>query len=165
MKLNNRPGGLRKKTRPYEPHMPVLARIIIGSRAFQRLMDRLDTREGKRLDDTPAAQQPSPSRSSERLLPEKGPFAPRMHPLGGMVFRTRFVRRLLGNPLTRTNAGGPNIIKATGEEGNGDIGEDRSSCAILKHSGGALTDNDLRDLRQNALISCMLHSASRWGAR
>ncbi len=152
-------------SRPYEPHMPALARIIIGSRAFQRLMDRLDTREGKRLDNTPAARQPSPFRSSERLLPEKGPFVPRMHPLGGMVYRTRFVQRLLGNPLAGTNAGGPNVTKAAGEEGKGGTGEDRSSCAIPEHSEGASTDNDLRDLRQKALISSMLHSATRWGGK
>lgn len=152
-------------SRPYEPHMPALARIIIGSRAFQRLMDRLDTREGKRLDNKPATRQPSPSRSSERLLPEKGPFVPRMHPLGSMVFRTRIVQRLLGYPFAGTNAGGTHVTKATGEEGNGDTGEDRSSYAIPEHSEGSLTDNELRELRQNALISSILHSATRWGGK
>lgn len=166
---------LRQARMPYQPHMPALARIILGSRVFQRLMERLDTREGVKLGKTPRFNEPTPSRPSERLLPERGPFVPRMHPLGGMVFRTRFVQRLLGNPIGKiaapvSDSNGPK------SEGHADeSAEDRSrsdgrspDIGSVPATTGAtrpLTDAQIREIRQKALISSLLHSSSRWGGR
>ena len=46
---------LRENSKAYAPYMPALARIIMGSRMFQRLMERLDTREGIRRKVRPSA--------------------------------------------------------------------------------------------------------------
>lgn len=159
----------------YQPHMPALARVIMGSRMFQRLMDRLDTREGAARGDIQPAREPAPRRASDRLLPEKGPFVPRLHPLGGLIFRTRVVQRALGGAFAGADA--PVETAATDAKANekppADSGEDRSpgprydDCSVSRDSqeGRELSDAELRVLRQKALISSLLHSSIRWGGR
>ncbi|WP_266065053.1 hypothetical protein [Brucella intermedia] len=155
--------------------MPALARIIMNSRTFQRLMERLDTREGVKPGEMPRFQEPTPLRPSERLLPEKGPYIPRMHPLGSLVFRTRFVQRLLGNPLYGKSA---RAGSRTGPKKEGladEPSKDRSrSSPHDRHQErnslpddvtAPLTDGELSELRRKALISSLLHSVSRWGGR
>lgn len=155
------------------PRLPALARFIMSSRAFQRLMEHLDTREGARPGELRFPEQPAPCRPSDRVLPDKGQFAPRMHPLGGLVFRTRLVQRLLGHPLSAAKA----VSSTTGdapssaERDRGDTeecgspgGEARPSEGdepVAPHQATALTDTEIRDIRQKALISSLLHSASR----
>jgi len=56
----------------HKPPMSALVRLILNSRTLQRLMERLDTREGVRQEDAPRFLEPTPSRPSDRLLPEKG---------------------------------------------------------------------------------------------
>lgn len=57
-------GRLRHRYPRASPHMPVLARIIINLRTFQRLIDRLDTGEGVRQESSRSSRQPAPSRPS-----------------------------------------------------------------------------------------------------
>lgn len=161
----------RKRLKPekgtYSPHMPALARIIMNSRTFQRLMERLDTREGVKPGGMPRFHEPTPSRSSERLLPEKGRYIPRMHPLGSLVFRTRFVQQLLGNPICgkSTRAGSPASAAKEGRED--ELSKDRSQeqSPLPDDPAAPLSDRELSELRRKALISSLLHSASRWGGR
>lgn len=139
-------GRLRDRYPRPSPHMSILARIIINSRTFQRLIDRLDTREGVRQESSRSSGQPAPSRPSDPVMPEKGPFRPRMHPLGSMVFRSRFVQRLLGNPPD----------KSTAPISTWDSNEDRSSGHAHGSpesdpsgaQGRQLTDAEIRELRQ-----------------
>lgn len=173
---SKRPGAPRT---PYEPHMPVLARIIMNSGMFRRLMEGFDTREGVKQENTSTLHEPGPSRPSDRLLPEKGPFVPRMHPLGGMVLRTRFVQRLLANPASADLAISPGRDDAASGTGRGDgeAEEDRQSgysnttqpqgekASPQLSTDSVLSEAEIRELRQKALISSLLRSATRWGAR
>jgi hypothetical protein len=167
--------GLRTGHPRPGPRLPVLARIIMNSRAFQRLMERLDTREGARPGEHRQTRTPAPSRPSDRILPEKGPFIPRMHPLGGMLFRTRFVQRVLGYPLSTEKAPSSAQGDASSsmqsqrdepEEGRSPgCGRNLSESNHPTASGQQLTEPEIREFRRKALISSLSHSASRWGAR
>lgn len=153
------------------PRLPVLARIIMNSRAFQRLMEHLDTREGMRPGELQFPEQPAPCRPGNRVLPEKGQFVPRLHPLGGLVFRTRLVQRLLGHPFSATEAvsGTRGDAPSSADRQRGESEESECTGSEARSSQGpagphqttALTDAEIRELRQKALISSLLHSASR----
>jgi len=163
---------LRRTRLLRQPHMLALARVILESRIFQRLVDRLDTREGATRWDARLSREPAPRRPSDRLLPEKGPFVP---PLGDLIFRTRIVQRTIGGAFSGVDA--PAKTGATDGKTNEtlpiDPGEDRSPAtrygdqSAKRHSqaDSELTDAELRVLRQKALISSLLHSSMRWGGR
>lgn len=166
---------LRNEPTIRQPRVPPLAALIMNSRTFKRLMERLDTREGGPADRSGPSRPPAPSQPSDRVLPEKGRFEPRMHPLGGIVFRSRFIQRLLGNPFDgpATPSGGAG--STSGQDQMNEPAEDRSqSCndgpgerrlPLANNTAQPLTDAELRELRKKALISSLLHSASRWGGR
>lgn len=158
-----------------QPRIPPLARLIMNSKAFKRLMERLDTREGAGPEHGRPQRQPAPANPSDRVLPEKGSYVPRMHPLGGLVYRTRFVQRLLGSPFDRTAAPASGD-RCTSANGRADESEEDRSQAHESDSCNAtrsvacgpdtpLSDTEIREMRHKALISSLQHSASRWSGR
>jgi hypothetical protein len=56
----------------HKPRMPALARLVMNSRVFQRLIERRDTREGLPAAETGQIRRPNAVHSSDGILPEQG---------------------------------------------------------------------------------------------
>lgn len=140
-----------------QPRIPALAYLILNARWFRRLALHLNNRH--ETNRPPAFSSPMGNPTGNTLQP--GMFRPRYHPLGALLFRTRVVQRLLGdsfvaprgpaNPVQNTDCARPHIC---------DVND-----AASEQRGLDIGDEEIRRLRQQALISSLQSSLRRWGGR